>query len=235
MARRKRSEGGGDGSGDNGNQGVSDFTLSPVDGNGGEAVDPADATGGETASVGSAAVLDNGASSGGSRKRRSDAGQSRGRRSAKNSQSGLEVEGLTFLLYSIHAGVAAATSNPELELDTEDSKRLAAAAKNVADFYDTVISPKAMAWTTLLSTAAMIYSPRLFAMGTRRREEKAARKAAAPAKQAQPMAPPAGPIIHPSAAPGGNSVRPGGSLREVQPGGVIVPSALVDPLETPCQ
>lgn len=83
---------------------------------------------------------------------------------------------------AIHLGLATIVKTPELELEKEESDKLAAAAVNVAGFYNIEASEKALAWTNLAVVGFMTYGPRVFAMRLRWQTE---RDEAATAREAR--------------------------------------------------
>jgi hypothetical protein len=70
---------------------------------------------------------------------------------------------------------AAFLKTPELELEPDEAKQLAAAIAEVQKHYPMTISPEAMAWTNLGMACAMVYGPRLYLVRNRQKEEKAQR------------------------------------------------------------
>lgn len=178
----------GDGTGDTTKPVVGDNGAD--NGNGGETVNPATASNSSSEPVGDSAN-GNAADSGAGRKRRSDIGKRRGPRSGnsnKGSSARLEIEGVSTLLLSTHAMLAGLTRTTELQIDKAEADHLAKGIADVAAFYDTVISPKTLAWINLTQIAGIIYGPRMFLISARRQQERAARRAARPAQPQQPMA-----------------------------------------------
>jgi hypothetical protein len=164
---------------------------------GGEAVDPGTASNATTASVGTdGGNGDTGGDNRNGRKRRSDIGRKRGPRGgAKAKASGLEVNGLSAILYSGHAMLAGITSTAELALDKAEADQLAKAAADVAQFYDVGVSGKTLAWINLTQCVGMIYGTRLFAIRQRRQNDRMRR--------------PTGPAPQPAQRPGEVKVAPG--------------------------
>lgn len=72
----------------------------------------------------------------------------------------------------VHAGIASLTSIPELELERDDSERLAKATVNVLNEFDFVPSPKVQAIVGLVTTAGMIYGAKYYQYKLRVTEEK---------------------------------------------------------------
>lgn len=83
--------------------------------------------------------------------------------------------------------LAAATGVAEFEIEDAEAKRMADAAKRVADLYDTVVSEKTLAWSNLGAAAAMVYGTRIFAYRARRTAENAERKRPTAPRVVQPM------------------------------------------------
>lgn len=104
---------------------------------------------------------------------------------------------------------------PELKLDADEAKLLAKATADVASFYGTVVSAKAMAWTNLVQCVGMIYGTRLFAIRNRRRDEALRR----PARAAPQNAP----------RPNGNGVNAGPPPNTTEQKPMFMASDLNDP------
>lgn len=188
MARRDRQQTGDAGSVANGTAEPNHGNIGADNGLAGEAVDTATASGGSTTPVGDRGNDD--ASDGNpGRKRRNDIGRKRGPRKGGASPV-LEIDGVSAVLVSAHAMLAGLTSTTELRLEKAEADHLAKGIAGVAAFYDTVISPKTMAWINLSQVAAMVYGPRLFAINARRTQERAARRAGRPVSPANGAANP---------------------------------------------
>jgi|HubBroStandDraft_5_1064220.scaffolds.fasta_scaffold02065_7 hypothetical protein len=71
------------------------------------------------------------------------------------------------VLYSIHLMGAEIFKTPELELDKEESTKLADAIKNVGQYYGAVFDPKKVAIFHLAMVAGGIYGTRFFAYRNR--------------------------------------------------------------------
>lgn len=68
--------------------------------------------------------------------------------------------------------LAAYSSIPELEIDEDESKKLATGIANVSRHYDTQISAKALDWYYLIQVLVLVYGTRLYAIRERKKEEK---------------------------------------------------------------
>jgi len=94
----------------------------------------------------------------------------------------INVDGWTKILLSVHEIAAALVKTPELKLSDEEARNLAATSANVAQHYGIAPSEKTQAWIALMMALCVIYYPRFYLIGERRKEEKAA-KAQARANQ----------------------------------------------------
>ena len=102
------------------------------------------------------------------------AGGSSGPR-AKASKADLKdaVEGLTKTLVILHAGIASVTRMPELVIDQEEGRMLAAASANVMEEFDLKPDPKVQAIVGLVIAGATVYGPRVYMIQARKAQEKA--------------------------------------------------------------
>jgi hypothetical protein len=75
---------------------------------------------------------------------------------------------LSAIFMAIHLGIASVTSTPEIELEKEESDKLAAASVAVASHYNIEASEKALAWTNLCVVGFLTYGPRVFAIRIRK-------------------------------------------------------------------
>jgi hypothetical protein len=64
---------------------------------------------------------------------------------------------------------AAILATPEIELDKDESRKLAEAIKDVAGHYALAFDPKKVAVANLLSVAGFVYGPRIIAWRARRK------------------------------------------------------------------
>lgn len=119
------------------------------------------------------------------RKRRSDAGRTRGPRTAKTLPDYLS--GFEGLIIGIHAGLAVLTHTPELELDETEAKNICVACDNLAQFYNVAPSPEIKLWLNLVGALGGAYAPRAIAVAARKkREREKARQAPPPNRMASP-------------------------------------------------
>lgn len=175
-------------------------------------------------------VRGGGGSSGGSR-----AGSGSGNRSRASAR--LDITGVQAVIFSVHAAIAGATSNPIWEISDGESKSLAVAILEIEKQYPTKIDPRALAWMNLAGVLGAVYGTRLFAM---RMEASARKRGASPPPAgvtAQPYqhqsAPPPGPGIHPADVihPNG-AVNPEGTTYRPMPEGVIDEGLLAEAMRT---
>lgn len=134
------------------------------------AVDPG--TLGATASPGDTGTADQPVNT---RKRRSDAGKSRGSRANTTKSAPLDLNGLEGLLLAIHTTLSALTGQTALQLSQEEARAIAAAASNVSRHYDMRTSQKVLDWGALGMVLAGIYGPRAAYLLAMRRDQTAAR------------------------------------------------------------
>jgi hypothetical protein len=92
------------------------------------------------------------------RKRRADAGKSRGGTKAKGAP--LDLNGLEGLLLAVHISLSAITGEEALQLQPEEAHAVAEAASNVSRHYDIRASQKVLDWGALGFVLAGIYGPR---------------------------------------------------------------------------
>ena len=78
--------------------------------------------------------------------------------------------------------LALVTKNPIFVISSDEAMRLAAALKNLAQFYNMTPNPQVMAWIQLFAVAAAIYGPKLMLVAAQQRAQRAA--AANPIKAA---------------------------------------------------
>lgn len=93
-----------------------------------------------------------------------------GRKKAGNSAS---LDALTNTLIIVHAGIASATKVPELSIEEDEAKVLAAAVASVLEEFDIQPDPKVQAIVGLVVAAGSIYGPRTYLI---RERQKAQRK-----------------------------------------------------------
>jgi hypothetical protein len=80
------------------------------------------------------------------------------------------------MLAIVHIGLAAATKTPELALEEQESEILAKSIANVLDEFDIRPDPKVEAIVGLVTTAGMIYGPRVYLISERKKREKQERQ-----------------------------------------------------------
>lgn len=109
---------------------------------------------------------------------RKPGGNSATTRSRSKADHQASLEGLTRILSIIHIGVATATKTPEMALEEEEAKTLAAATATVLQEFDIRPDPKVEAIVGLITAAGMIYGPRAYLISERKKEEKKRKQAA---------------------------------------------------------
>ena len=102
------------------------------------------------------------------RKRRSNSATGGGRKKADN-QAG--IDGLTRMLAIIHLGISSVTKTPELKLDDQEAEALAKSTAAVLEEFDIRPDPKIEAIIGLITTAGMIYGPRVYMISERKKSE----------------------------------------------------------------
>lgn len=109
----------------------------------------------------------------GKRRTRKDAGQARGTRRKKETPANL-----TEVVSMVHTLSAVLLSTPELELDDEETKKLADAYAEFCVHHEVpVLTPKRMSEIALGAVVCKLYVPRLIAVRNRKVEERKARNA----------------------------------------------------------
>lgn len=116
------------------------------------------------------------------RKRRSDAGQSRGgRKSAGTTKASqkvaLDLGAITGMFVGLHALLAERTDTPEIAITEDEGKQFMAAVQNVMRHYSVETTQKSLDWIALMGTASGMYVPRIAAAGVRRKMAKRGRPA----------------------------------------------------------
>lgn len=104
------------------------------------------------------------------RGRKSNSASSGNRTKANNQAS---IEGLTRMLAIIHIGLASATKTPELKLEDDEAEALAKSTAVVLEEFDIRPDPKIEAIIGLVTTAGMIYGPRVYLISERKKRERA--------------------------------------------------------------
>lgn len=103
------------------------------------------------------------------RGRRANSATSGSGRKANNQAS---IEGLTRMLAIVHIGLASATKTPELRLEDAEAEALAKSTAVVLEEFDIRPDPKIEAIVGLVTTAGMIYGPRVYLIAERKKREK---------------------------------------------------------------
>lgn len=109
---------------------------------------------------------------GGSNKRNHSAGKT-----ASAADLKFALEGLTKTLVIVHAGFAAVTDTPELEIDESEAEYLARSTANVMEQFDLKPDPKTQAIIGLIVAAGTIYGPRIYMIKARQVATSKERKA----------------------------------------------------------
>ncbi len=81
-------------------------------------------------------------------------------------------------------GLGIILATPEIAITPDESKALAKATANVAQYYDVTAAPETMAWINLAAVMAGVYGSKAFAIYGRKKRE----KKEAPAASTQPGA-----------------------------------------------
>lgn len=76
------------------------------------------------------------------------------------------------MLAIVHMGLASATKTPELKLEDEEAEALAKSTAVVLEEFDIRPDPKIEAIIGLVTTAGMIYGPRVYLIAERKKQEK---------------------------------------------------------------
>ncbi len=103
-------------------------------------------------------------------KRRGRKPGSTNKKASQNFQ--LETDAISAILLSTHQMLSVYSKIPELEIDVDESEKLAKGIANVARHYDTKVSAKALDWYYLIQVLVLIYGTRLYAIRERKRLEK---------------------------------------------------------------
>lgn len=100
------------------------------------------------------------------RKRRSDAGRTR---SSKKKADRDSIDSVKRLLHSLHMMGSIMLAMPELILDEKEADELSKAIAQVTRHYNFETTEKAVDWSSLMMSLAMIYGPRFVAIRNNRR------------------------------------------------------------------
>ena len=90
----------------------------------------------------------------------------------------MEASALAKQVEGLHSLMALAMGIPELQLQPAEAEMLGGAIAQVCDEYDFSLSGKTGALLQLLAAAAMVYAPRVIAVGARVKHAQAVAKAA---------------------------------------------------------
>lgn len=82
------------------------------------------------------------------------------------------VEALTATLVIVHAGLAAATSTPELEIDKPEATLLASSAADLMAQFDVAPDPKTRAIIGMIMACGTVYGPRAVMIRMRKAQER---------------------------------------------------------------
>ena len=76
------------------------------------------------------------------------------------------------MLAIIHIGIAGATKTPEMKLQDDEAEALAKSTAVVLEEFDIRPDPKIEAIVGLVTTASMIYGPRIYLITERKKRER---------------------------------------------------------------
>ena len=76
------------------------------------------------------------------------------------------------MLAIVHMGLASATRTPELKIEDEEAEALAKSTAVVLEEFDIRPDPKIEAVIGLVTTAGMIYGPRVYLIAERKKMER---------------------------------------------------------------
>lgn len=111
-------------------------------------------------------------------------GRGRPRKDGSASESGearnIRVSFIEKTLMAIHLGVSAITKCPELELQEDDAKKLAEAAKPVLELYSVRLTKKQEAYGLLIEAMATVYPPMVVSLYLRKKMEAEERRKRTP-------------------------------------------------------
>lgn len=108
------------------------------------------------------------------RKRGRKAGSAGPRAYSQKAQTnlGTSIDALSKTLLIVHSGLAVVSRTPELMLEKDESDMLAKALANVLEQFDIAPDPKTQALIGLVTTAGVIYAPRVINIQYRKAQEK---------------------------------------------------------------
>lgn len=101
-------------------------------------------------------------------------------------------DGISSVLFSLHAMAASFVKVEELAIDKKEADMLASAINDVQKFYDVQASAEVLLWVNVFGVAAAVYGPRIAAVMMRKRAEKESKPR--PAQTRTPVEPVAAPV-----------------------------------------
>lgn len=96
-------------------------------------------------------------------------------------------DGISSVLFSLHAMAASFLKTPELELDKSEADALAVAIDDVQRFYDVQTSAEVLLWVNVIGVCAAVYGPRIGALVIRKRNESERKPRKPQPEQAAPV------------------------------------------------
>lgn len=98
------------------------------------------------------------------------------RKTKPNNSAVIDVDGISYILLSLHEMAATALKSHEIKLETKEAKLLSERACKVAAHYNFAPSEKIQDWCALVMVAGQIYYPRFLLIKMRLEAEALARK-----------------------------------------------------------
>jgi hypothetical protein len=105
-------------------------------------------------------------------RKRGGGGNSGPRPKASKADLNASIDGLTKVLVILHTGIAGISNTPELVIDEDEGRMLAAATANVMEEFDLKPDPKVQAIVGLVVAAGTVYGPRTVLIQMRKAQEK---------------------------------------------------------------
>lgn len=84
----------------------------------------------------------------------------------------VDIDGLTLALQNTCAILSGVAKCPELELDSDEAKQVAAAYANVARHYNFSVNEKAADWYNLMTVCGAVFGSKIIAIRMRKKSEK---------------------------------------------------------------